>query len=158
MQPAGISPPAACSAAEGLRLEFGASPAGLSEVQPALREYLEAAGIAGAIMDRAELLVEEVVMNVFMHGFDDPGDATVELRASVGGQSCTLVFEDAGRPFDPTAAALPSTPATLEEAEIGGLGLVLLRKLATGLSYERLADGRNRLRLLLAQAGTDPAS
>jgi anti-sigma regulatory factor (Ser/Thr protein kinase) len=146
----------AAASPEGLRLEFRASPTGLSEVQPLLREYLEAAGLAGPVADRAELLVEEVVMNVFMHGFDDSADAIVELRASVGGPTCTLVFEDAGRPFDPTAGALPDRPKTLAEAEVGGLGLVLLRKLATDLAYERLADGRNRLRVLLAQAPPGP--
>jgi anti-sigma regulatory factor (Ser/Thr protein kinase) len=143
----------------GLRLSLAASAAGLAAAQPVLRAFLDEAGLAPAVADRAELLVEEVVMNVHMHGFEDPAAAEVDLHAAVDPAGCTLVFEDAGRAFDPTQGELAERPTQLAEAEPGGLGLVLLRRMATGLDYERLAAGRNRLTVLLgAPAATGPAS
>jgi serine/threonine-protein kinase RsbW len=133
-----------------LRLAIRASPAGIAQAQPRLRRFLDHRGLPARLGDQAELLVEEAVMNVAMHGFDDPSDAVVDLTAEAGPQGCTLVLEDAGRAFDPTAVQLPERPRSLAEAEPGGLGLVMLRSLAQGLSYERLPEGRNRLRIVIA--------
>lgn len=137
-------------AGRALRLAIRASSSGLAQANPCLRTYLNASGLPGGIADRAELLVEEVVMNVAMHGFEgDASTATVELLAEAGPASCTLVFEDSGRAFDPTAGELKERPLTLADAEPGGLGLVLVRSMARELAYERLPEGRNRLRMVL---------
>ena len=58
-------------------------------------------------------------------------------------------LQDRGLPFDPTAVALPPRPASLQEARVGGLGVPLLRRIAAELDYQRTADGRNRLNLVL---------
>jgi serine/threonine-protein kinase RsbW len=135
---------------EGLRLRLAASAAGLEAAQPVLRAFLDESGLAPDVSDRAELLVEEVVMNVHMHGFDDSASAEVDLRAAADPGGCTLLFEDAGRPFDPTQASLAERPTNLADATPGGLGLVLLRRMATRLGYERLASGHNRLSVMIA--------
>lgn len=127
-----------------------ASAAGLAVAQPGLERFLMTAGVAGPVLNRAAVLVEEVVMNVATHGLADGAGGVVALQAAArpdGG--CTLVFEDAGCPFDPTAGALPAPPQDLDAARIGGLGLVLLRRLASEIAYERLPQGRNRLRVTL---------
>ena len=139
------------SGAEGapLRLAIRADAAGLAEAQPRLRAYLDAAGLPGGASDRAELLVEEVVMNVAMHGIDPGEETVVDLLAEAGPATCTLVFEDGGRAFDPTAGELPDRPVSLADAEPGGLGLFLLRRMTSKLTYDRLPQGRNRLRLVI---------
>jgi anti-sigma regulatory factor (Ser/Thr protein kinase) len=59
-----------------------------------------------------------------------------------------LVIDD-GRPFDPRAQEAPQRPADLESAQIGGLGITLMRNFATGIAYRR-TDGTNRLTLSFA--------
>ena len=132
-----------------IRLAIHASSAGLAEEQPRLRAFLDGRGLPGGIADRAELLVEEVVMNVAMHGAEDAATAEVELLAEAGPDRCVLVFEDSGRAFDPTAGELKERPLSLADAEPGGLGLVLMRRLTRELAYQRLPEGRNRLRMVL---------
>lgn len=129
-------------------------PATLEAIPPAqarLGAFLRARGAGARIVGRAELLLEELVTNVIRHGgLAAPEAARLTLAATIGpGQACRLVFEDPGRPFDPAAAALPDLPTRLEEARIGGLGLVLLQRMARDLDYVRLPDGRNQLTLLL---------
>ncbi|NMJ42897.1 ATP-binding protein [Roseomonas sp. JC162] len=135
--------------ADRLRLSIPASSAGLTAAQPRLRAFLDARGLPGGIADRAELLVEEAVMNVAMHGAEDAATAQVDLLAEAGPDRCILVFEDAGRAFDPTAGELKERPLSLADAEPGGLGLVLMRRMTRELAYERLPEGRNRLRMVL---------
>lgn len=143
--------------AEGLELRLLAGAEGLSAAQPVLRAFLDEVGLPVELADRAELLVEEVVMNLHMHGFDAPSEAELALSATAGPAGCNLVFEDSGRPFDPTAGALPERAASLEDATPGGLGLVLLRRLASRLDYRRLPEGRNRLLVVLAPGAPTPS-
>ena len=58
------------------------------------------------------------------------------------------MIEDDGPPFDPTSLETPDVDAPLEAREVGGLGLHLIRSMAT-LRHERV-DDRNRVEVLIA--------
>jgi anti-sigma regulatory factor (Ser/Thr protein kinase) len=135
-----------------LRLTFPVSVAPLPWAQAQLACFLRQEGRqAPAIIGRAELLLEELVTNVVQHGGVADPAAQLSLLATLGpDRSCHLVFEDPGAPFDPVEAAVPARPSCLEEARIGGLGLVLLQRMARDLMHERLPEGRNRLSFRLA--------
>jgi len=55
-----------------------------------------------------------------------------------------LRFDDNGKVFNPLDAPAPTLPGSIEAAVPGGLGLVLVRRFAESVDYER-RDGRNRL-------------
>ena len=115
-------------------------------------------GLLGSVChprDKAtiELVIEEAVMNVLRHAFDEPAGQVVRLRAWVDAGVLSLQFEDTGRPFDPTAAALPMPAESIEQARPGGLGILLMRKRARSMSHSR-AEGRNVLTITL---GLQPA-
>ena len=128
-----------------------ASAVGLAAAQPSLRRFLEQAGVAPRVLGRAEVVIEEVVMNIAMHAFQNAGLHDLALHAApCGAGGCEIVFEDAGHLFDPTASVLPEPARELAEASVGGLGLVLVRRFASEVTYERLPAGLNRLRVVLA--------
>lgn len=60
-------------------------------------------------------------------------------------RACSPRFPNSGSPFDPREAPAPDLNSALDERDIGGLGLHLLRTLAEGLDYER-RDGANLTR------------
>jgi anti-sigma regulatory factor (Ser/Thr protein kinase) len=84
-----------------------------------------------------------------MHG--DP-DGDVSIGASLAEESGRLVLSirDDGHPFDPVTAALP------QGRDIGGNGLLLLRRYCEDLEYRRV-DGRNQLTLRFTLPGETPA-
>ena len=135
-----------------IALSVAASPEGIGEAQPVLRRFLEEVAVPERVVMRAELLFEEIVMNVSMHGFADPTGQVVAVTATVAGGAVELVFEDRGREFDPVSAQPKDRPASIEDAEPGGLGLVLLKSMASEVAYERLPGGVNCLRLTVANA------
>ncbi|MBQ6033357.1 MAG: ATP-binding protein, partial [Prevotella sp.] len=53
---------------------------------------------------------------------------------------------DEGTPFDPTTRKEVDTTLPVEERPIGGLGILLVRKLMDSINYERI-DGKNVLTL-----------
>ena len=98
-----------------------------------------------------ELCLDEVVTNIAMHGGSAAGDIAIEIDHDA--VAVIARVEDGGAPFDPTAEAQP-LPQSLDEAKIGGLGLILVRRLSTEMYYERIG-GRNRLTLrFILKAGS----
>ena len=68
----------------------------------------------------------------------------LESHLSEAGRVTVDVVDD-GIPFDPTAAAAPDTSLEVEDRDVGGLGVHLVRKLMDEVAYRRDGD-RNRLR------------
>ncbi len=112
-------------------------------------DWIGEAALAPRIRTTIELVIEEVVMNIFRHAFDDPSGHHFTMRASLSGPLLCLQFKDTGRAFDPTTAAVRPASVELETAVPGGLGLPLLRRRTQSMQYER-QDGRNLLSLTIA--------
>ncbi|MDQ8161372.1 MAG: ATP-binding protein [Gemmatimonadota bacterium] len=107
---------------------------------PALVEFLQRAWQEGALPEAAafpfELALDEIFMNVVMHGTTPDGpprEVVVSLRDE--GNRVTMVMEDDGPAFDPLTLATPDIDAPIEERELGGLGVFLVRELMDDVSY-----------------------
>jgi anti-sigma regulatory factor (Ser/Thr protein kinase) len=93
------------------------------------------------------LCLEEAVANVIMHGGSEDERLEIAVEVECDGPALIVRVEDNGRHFDPTTAPpSSSSPASLEEAKIGDVGIQLMRRLASSMHYER-HDRRNRLTL-----------
>lgn len=121
--------------------------ASLEAARQWLLGQLQGAEVAPGALFRIELVLEELLMNAVSHGQSLSGDddgLSLRLGAEVQGDHLLLCLEDDGVSFDPAAAPLPATPATLAEARVGGLGLVLVHKSVRSLRHEAVGH-LNRL-------------
>ena len=125
-----------------LRLADGS--AALEGARLAVLDYLAPFAPSAKAVYAIELVLEEVLTHQFKYAAA-PIDLMLHLEAGLA----VLQFEDGGAAFDPLQAPTPPVPASLDDAPIGGLGLMLVRRFAKTASYERL-DGRNRLRIGVA--------
>lgn len=115
---------------------------GFPALMDALEAYLVDRGVPDAAAGALMVAADEVVSNILDHG----GRAlSVEVTARVGDGRAWVEVVDDGPAFDPTAAAAPDTGLSVEDRDIGGLGIHLVRKLSDEVAYERRGD-RNRLR------------
>jgi anti-sigma regulatory factor (Ser/Thr protein kinase) len=120
----------------------------------ALREFLESfcaeAGVAYDHCLRLNLVLEELFTNTVRHGHRGDSDAPVWVTLSGDGSGLNLTYEDSAPPFNPYGTPPDAPPdTTVKMRKIGGLGVLLTRKLATSREYAYLY-GRNRIRLALA--------
>lgn len=107
----------------------------------ALEAYAEEAEIDMLVAARLNLVAEEVAANVAMHA---TGATYFSFTVTPSGNALDLVLEDDGPEYDPLARAEVDTEAELEERDVGGLGVHLVRKLTRDARYQRLGD-TNRL-------------
>ena len=94
-----------------------------------------------------QLCIEEILMYIVEHGFDDAGehDIRLDLEMDVEGRNLVVRIVDDGVEQDP--ASIEYRPdATLEERVVDGLGLHLVHAYVDELSYRR-EGGRNHLSL-----------
>jgi serine/threonine-protein kinase RsbW len=137
--------------ADGLSRTFGATPEGIMAADAWIEEVGRRWGIAERTIFGVRICVAEVAANVLEHGTLPPKPAEFSVMLRRSGSGLEVEIADSGRPFDLTAAPATPVPRTLEEAEIGGLGLRLIRSYAADITYRH--DGvQNRLRLRIPAA------
>lgn len=119
---------------------------------PRLHEWLDdrcaALGLARDVSFAADLCLQEAVGNVIAYAFPDEAAHEISVGASLVGGRLILEVEDDGPPFDPLAVPPPEVAGRLEDVPIGGLGIHLIRRFASGMRYAREA-GRNRLTMVI---------
>ena len=93
-------------------------------------------------MNNINLAVEEAVVNSIMYAYPEGKEGEVKLTANVNSKEKTITFvlSDHGIEFNPLAAQEADTTLGVEEREIGGLGIFLVKKLMDKIEYKRNGD------------------
>jgi len=122
------------------------------ESLPAMLQHLrQSAGAAPEdVVLRAETALEELLTNSVVHGHAaSVPDSLVWVSVTDHGGALYLRYEDAQAAFDPSGKigeALKRTANPLDQRPPGGLGLLMVYRLADELRYTRDGD-HNRLDL-----------
>ena len=95
-----------------------------------------------AILPSLHIILDEAASNIVKHS----GASGFEVEVAVAGHEVKLVFIDDGVPYDPLAHADPDTTKDLSERKIGGLGILMMKKLSNSVTYSREGN-RNVLRV-----------
>lgn len=92
-----------------------------------------------------DMCITELVANVVDHSYrDQSGEIRLELDLGPP-EAAILTVIDEGPAFDPLSVSPPRIPSSLDEAQVGGLGIHLVRSYADSCEYRR-DDGRNVFR------------
>ena len=80
---------------------------------------------------KIRLCVEEVEENILGYS----GTTWIEVWTEYEGEMLAIGFRDGGVEFDPLARPDPDINASLEDRQIGGLGIFLCKQMMTSLDY-----------------------
>ena len=127
-------------------LSVAARAAHLPQLTAFLQQFWSAAALPAGARLSFELALEEIFMNVVMHGSAEGEPRQVAVSLAVTPPGLTLTVEDDGPGFDPLSLPPPNVTAGVADRAVGGLGVFLVRKLMDTVSYARVA-GRNQLRM-----------
>ena len=119
---------------------FRATSEGISEATAFLDEAMASVGLADLPQAAAlNIILDEITSNIVKHS----GAHGFEVDISVVADPCsvTLVFSDDGSPYDPLGHEDPDTTLSAEERPIGGLGILMVKKMSNEVVYSR---GHNR--------------
>ena len=126
---------------EGAARDFAADDASLAPALAFIREALSGADrkAVAALLNAAD----EVTSNIVIHSGAKGYRVEVERTAD----RLLLRLSDDGRPYNPLSHVDPDTHAAIEDRPVGGLGLVVVKRLADRVTYSH-EGGRNVLTLI----------
>jgi serine/threonine-protein kinase RsbW len=124
----------------GTQLTVTAHPDSIARSAEFVVACATAVGFAPARVREIELVVEEVLVNICHHAHGDaPGE--VELRCVQADPEHLLVeFIDSGKPFNLLTSAIPEFAVDMDERQVGGLGIPLIRAMMDKVTYRREGD------------------
>lgn len=86
------------------------------------------------------LVLEEAVTNIIFYGYTDKIAHEIVLEFEKEQGEMTIQIIDDAQPFDPTKKDHPDINLSVEEREIGGLGIFLIHKIMDKVEYKREND------------------
>ena len=98
------------------------------------------------ILNKIDLAVEEIYINIAHYAYTpNVGDVYIECELFEGEKKeIRITFSDSGKEFNPIAKEDPDITLSVEERDIGGLGIYLTKEFMDSVTYE-YASGKNIL-------------
>ena len=112
----------------------------IESAQEKIDAFAEEFDIPVPVAMKLKLICGEILNNVISYAYRDEAEHDIETRVELAGKRLTVTIADDGVPFNPLSATPPDTDLPLEEREIGGLGIHLVRTLVDDVSYHRRID------------------
>ena len=138
--------------AEDRRLAIARDVRELRRMSEWIARRCDSLGVSTAVRENLDVCANEAVANVILHAADALRDGEIALVLDRDGSDVMLEITDDGAPFDPLSTESRATVTSLDDAEIGGLGLPLIRGLLPRSRYARIG-ARNVLTLVSAVEG-----
>jgi sigma-B regulation protein RsbU (phosphoserine phosphatase) len=95
---------------------------------------------------RIDLCTAELVTNVVSYAEAQYAKTPLELHAAIEERRITFTVIDSAQAFDPRSLPAPRVASRIEDLEVGGQGVHLVREFSDACSYER-SNGQNRFRI-----------
>jgi anti-sigma regulatory factor (Ser/Thr protein kinase) len=120
----------------------------ISTISTALEDVMKNESFKEEEILDTQLAVEEAITNVIVHGYGETGitgDIAIICRATRG--IVEIQIEDTAPPFDPLSLPEPDLTSDIDDRQIGGLGIFLIRRVMDGIVY-RYENNKNILVLV----------
>lgn len=127
---------------------FEAETINLNEVLEFIDSRLEDNDCPMKTQLQIDVAAEEIFVNVAHYAYKpDIGPVEVCVDIVDNPKRAAITFIDSGKPYNPLEAPDPDVTLSLEEREVGGLGIYMVKNSMDDVSYE-FAGGQNRLTIV----------
>ncbi len=112
----------------------------IDTVNRAFDEFAAERGLSERVRRSMKLVFDDLLNNVMSYAYEDEADHEIQVHVELSSDRLAVRISDDGRPFNPFGRTAPDTALTLEQREIGGLGIHLVQNLMDEASYTRRTD------------------
>lgn len=120
----------------------------VSKATEAFELYSDQSGIPASVTMKINVVLDDLLTNIVSYAFPEGGEHEILISIEKSANRLRLMIEDGGLPFDPFGQPEVDTSQALEEKEIGGLGIHLIKNIMDEASYQRSGD-RNLVTLVM---------
>ena len=130
------------------QLELLNKPEELIKLKEWLKHICDKYGISDKTCFFMELVLEEAVTNVFSYAFDKSEEHKFLVDLSLDDTDISITIQDDGIAFNPLQQQEPVMANSIEDAQIGGMGIHLIKSYTKLVDYFR-KEGTNNLVMVL---------
>lgn len=98
------------------------------------------------------IAVDEILSNIVYYAYGESGIGKIDVAGIINNSTVELEFSDEGVEFDPLKKEDPDTTVPVDQREIGGLGIFLVKKLMNSVEYTRVGQ-KNKLKITKTKTG-----
>ena len=120
----------------------------LEKIAEFIEETACQAGLDSNSLYQIKWAVDEACTNIIEHAYGGEGLGNIHCSCLTDADKITILLQDQGKPFDPAVIIDPDLCCPLEERQIGGLGLYLIKKFMDEVQFEFKSDYGNTLKLV----------
>jgi len=117
----------------------------VSDIYIALERFEEFAKehqLSTKITMQIDVVFDELLANIINYGYTDKKEHVIDIEIRYNGEKVIIIFSDDGMSFNPFERTAPDTELSLDEREMGGLGIHIVKKKMDDYSYKRTV-GKN---------------
>jgi anti-sigma regulatory factor (Ser/Thr protein kinase) len=116
----------------------------ISKLAEAVRDFGNCNNLPDKVIFEANLSLEELITNIIFYGYDSPEEHEIDVNLCLTDGDLILKIEDDAKPFNPLEVQDPDVSVPLDEREVGGLGIFLVRKMMDDIEYQR-TENKNQV-------------
>jgi anti-sigma regulatory factor (Ser/Thr protein kinase) len=124
---------------------FETSPELVPEVIDTVRAELKEAEDQGYEISRVLMMLDEVVSNIYRHGYRKQNGKPIGVRLRVEGDLVQIAVRDRAPTFNSVGHAESRALPDPRLGKPGGMGLIILQKLCERFEHQTPSDGGNAL-------------
>ena len=132
--------------ANSLAISFTNDMRELTHVLQLVNVFLEPRELQSKLVYAVNLILEEILMNIIRHGYDDEDSHEIEVQIELEEEEVALTVIDDGREFNPLTIPGPDPSKSAMDRLEEGLGLQFVRHMRNAMEYRREGD-KNMLRI-----------
>ncbi len=125
-----------------LELQITSELDAIDEVNARFNAFAGAHRVPDGARRSFNIALDDLLNNIVSYAYGGSPDHVIDVQIEVAPESLAMAIFDDGPMYDPFAKDAPDTSTDLDERELGGLGVHLVRSLMDEVSYER-QDDRN---------------
>lgn len=96
------------------------------------------------LLTKIDIAVEEIFVNISSYAYENQGEVEISCNVFEDNFMVEIELKDSGKPYNPLNRDNPDINLTIDEREIGGLGIFMTKKLMDDVKY-KYENGKNVL-------------
>jgi len=112
----------------------------IDTVKNSFADFASQVEIDNSVSRKIKMAFDELLNNTISYGYKDDNEHFIEVGVELLEGRLRITIEDDAIPFNPLSKETPNTSLGMEDREIGGLGIHLVRKMMDEVTYKRGID------------------
>jgi len=100
-------------------------------------EFADVNDLPDPVRQSVSIVLDEMLNNIISYAYQGEKEKEIDIQVELAGNRLVITLKDGGVPFNPFSRETPDTSESLEEREIGGLGIHLVRSMMDEYNYQR---------------------